>query len=508
MSNQNKGCGCVSLMGGLLLAGSASAGYFYLRGDLPWQNFDLYSATQVIPQETVLIAHVSTEEKLWSQLSNMGNPEAQAVIKRSLNLPETEQIRSWLGGVTFALVSLNNGETEILIVAGIKDKIKAWEYQQKLSKLEELEYEKVKIYQVNTEDYGQVYFAILDNYLVGGPKAEVVKRAIDSYQEGLSFQDREGLKASLSEVKLKNVLAQVYIHDLVDWRQTGENLSSDLEKIGSFNGAIGLNDQGLHLQSFVKHEPQSVTQLPSPPDKKILASLPADTWFLIHGNNLSYGWQNVVAQAQTFPEAQQAVDLIRDSFAQFSIDVDREVFGWMDQDYAIALTTTNKGFQNFNIGGIILIQMSDPQTAQTSLDKFSTLAQDTGFISLKETEINRKKITQWNSFNQPLVSHSWIDKNSLALTIGLPFQTVTEIKPAHSLLQNETYKQRVATLPDSGFGYFYLDMQPVIAQLDSYNTSVDADTRAILTSIEGMVGTTSGDKTSTKSDLIIFISQK
>lgn len=517
MSNRNPGCGCVTLVGGLLLASSASAGYFYLRGNLPWQNFTAYRATGVIPYETVLIAHVSTEAKLWSQLSKMGTPETRALIRDGIeDFPESkvilsEEVQSWLDGVTLAMVAVND-EPQLLLVGGIKDKIKAWQYQRQLQKqssqeVTESDYKKVKIYQVVSSNKQPIYFAILRDYLVAGEQIQVVERAIDTHQGAAAFQDRQGLKAFLGEIKFKNLLAQVYVDDLVDLCETVEDLSPEqknaLDKISKFTGGVGVINEGLHLQTVVNQDPQTLTKLPSRVDNKIIGSLPENTWLLLHGTNLNNEWENFVTQAQHFPEAQQVVDQIRAVFAQLSIDVDREIYGWMDGDYAIALTTNNERFQTFGIAGVIILETSDPQTANASLERVSQWANQSQFIYVNQTE----EFTEWSSYTQPLLSYGWLAKNSLAFTIGSPFQEVKDVKSNNSLRQNPTYKERIAILPKSGSSYFYLDMEPLVKQLNSYGSPIPPDLQAAITAIDGIVGNLRVEKSTTRSDLVIFIPQ-
>lgn len=512
MASQNKGCGCFTVVAGLLIAGAGGA-YLYLRGNLPWQQFNFHQASSVIPYETLAVTHVTTNQKQWSKLSDLVSPEAQKIIGSSLsiiaqsfpeeNLKTLEQdILPWVEGVSLAWV----GDNRLLVVVGIKDKIKAFQYQKNLGQkytIVTTDYRNVNINQIATQ--GNIFYsAILNNYLVIAAEKGTIELAINAQLDNSSYQDRPGIQALRQELKLKNLLMESYIDNPSD---LDPEYVEYLGQIRGFASGVGLVADGLHMQTIVKLDPSLVTSQPSSADRKFLASLPENTWLLIVGHDLKQTWGDLVTLSQNIPELEEFVREVRQGFATVSLDVDRDVFGWMDQEYAIALINSDQSTVSFGIGGLVLFKTSDPQTASNTFAQLSQLARE-NFITVQDRQIGRQTITEWYQDSELLLSQGWLNKQTLGVTIVTPWESLTTTN--QSLVQQESFKKANRYLPQKYSQYFYLDMNQLLDifknNLAMYAMFLPQETLVVLESIDSIAGVnTMSQDNSRITDIVIYM---
>ncbi|MHC5828129.1 MAG: DUF3352 domain-containing protein, partial [Nostoc sp.] len=107
----------------------------------------------------------------------------------------------------------------ILIVVGIKDKLSALNFANKLKsekgvKFQESDYEGQKIIET-TQNGKPTYSVVLNNtHLVLAPEKQAVEKAIDTFKGQSSFASKEGASSILNQgVDVKNSLAQIYVPD-------------------------------------------------------------------------------------------------------------------------------------------------------------------------------------------------------------------------------------------------------------------------------------------------------
>jgi hypothetical protein len=122
-------------------AGAGFAGYKYLHGDS--QPGDLAS---VIPADAYFAAYVSNEPEAWAKLQKFGTPAAQKIITQQITaaqqkllteskLDYAQDLQPWMGNVMVAMLPNRDNkitEPQIIIAIGIKDKLKALDFANKL----------------------------------------------------------------------------------------------------------------------------------------------------------------------------------------------------------------------------------------------------------------------------------------------------------------------------------------------------------------------------------------
>jgi hypothetical protein len=519
--------GCLVVLG--LTAVTAGGVYLYLRGQLPWQKFTPLESAKVIPESAFASSFVSTDSQAWSVLAKYGTPESRATVSQSLeqlqkklatdNINYERDVQPWIGGISFAfLPATTPGESGLLTVIGIKDKLKASEFQQKLEKqlnrkTSTSDYKNVKITAMDWQDQTTIYTAVTGDFLLLSYDKKVVESAIDTYQGQPSFSSKPEVKKLLSQsLDLPNRLATIYIDDYAGLLASGSNLppqsQQELAKVQGIVAGIGATDTGLQLQMVTKLAPETISTLPSPSRNQVLNYFPSETIAVWTGNNLQQGWQEVDKQSQNNPDLQAFLRQIRQNFQMATLDADKEVFNWMDREFAIGIVPNDQAVGGLGLGGLMIWQTSDRKSAETTLNKLNELVKSVPVIAIENNKTSGQDVTQWTSGGQSILSYAWSNNDTLAMTVGIPFQA----KPKQSLNQSPNFQASIANLPKNNLGYFFIDVEQIISKAGGLNNlptqELTPEAKAFLESVRG-IGITAimPDKTTSKIDVLFSLKQ-
>lgn len=516
--------GCLVVLG--LTAGGV---YFYLRGQLPWQKFTPLESAKVIPESAFASSFVATDPQAWSVLAKYGTPEWRATVGQGLaelqknftndKINYEQDIQPWIGGMSFAfLPATNPGESGLLTVIGIKDKLKASEFQQKLekqlnSKTSTSDYKNVKITPMDWRDGLKIYTAVVGDFLLISYDQKVLESAIDTYQGQPSFSSKPEVRKLLSQsLDLPNQLATIYIDDYAGLLASGANLPSqnrqELAKVQGIVAGIGATDTGLQLQMVTKLAPETISTLPSPSRNQVLNYFPSNTIAVWSGNNLQQGWQEVDKQSENNPELQAFLRQIRQNFQMATLDADKEVFNWMDREFAIGIIPHDQAVGGLGLGGLMIWQTSDRKSAETTLNKLNDLIKSVPVIAIEKGQISGQDVTQWTSGGQSILSYAWSNDYTLAMTVGIPFQD----KPKQSLTQSPNFQASIANLPKDNLGYFFIDVEQIIAKSGGLNNlptgELTPEAKAFLETVRGVgITATMPDKTTSKINVLFSLKQ-
>lgn len=532
MSNSKKtGCGCLPLVGAVAVLGVGAGGVYYYLNGFGGQSFTPLQAAQVVPQEALAASYVSTDNKNWSQLQQFGTPEARQLISNNLQQFQTEltqntkidyqqDVAPWVGGVMMAFLpdaTPSDGEASPLLVVGIKNKVKALEFAKKLQNqpgqtTTESDYQGVKITETTTPDGDQFNSAVLGDRLVLSSARKPVEMAIDTFKGQPSYANKEGVKPLLEkQLSLKNPLAQIYIDDYPAFvAQSGQIPSTGLAKIQQIQSVVvgvGAENEGLHLQAIATQAPDTPPSSLKPTTSDLLPYYPSDTVALISGQAISKGWSQVVEQSQTDPNLQNIIAQIRQNLRGANLDADREVFGWMDQHFSLGLMTVNPTGQ---VGGMMVIETSDRNTAEQTFNKLSQMARVIPFVQINQKPVKGTDLTEWTSPQQEvLLSYGWLKPNTAVVTLGTSFATIDTQSATSALPQSVDFQTITRGLPSPNLGYFYLDItkaQTILAQTPLV-AALSPEANAMLNSMKG-VGMTVTQSNPTTSQLDVMISLK
>jgi hypothetical protein len=489
-----------------------------------------------------MATYIDTNPESWNKLQQFGTPESKKLLAKEFqdfnqkilndsNISYEADIKPWVGGVMIAILPPDDKKTiqynlsssekpNILLVVGIKDKLAALKFANKLKdqknvKIQESDYKGQKI--IETTGQGQpTYTTVLNNdHLLFTSNKQAVEKAIDTYKGEPSFASKEGASDILSKgVDVKNSLAQIYVPDYANMVQklTALNPQSKqlppqtLAQVKSMTAGVGIDDAGLRLKAIVNLDPQlNKFQYQTTPSK-IVGQFPGETLALATGQGISKTWQTFVEQSKDYPELNQGLQQARTQLKIFQIDLDKDIFGWMNGEFGFGAIQSNQGLlANVGFGGALVLDTSDRKTAEATFTKLDNLAKQQS-LNVAQRNIGGKNVTEWQIPQQgALVAHGWLDNDTVFLAIGGPVAETLANRQGAALDQSETFKTVTGSLQQPNGGYFYLDMDKTAAILQR-SSAQNPEATAILSSIRGIgVTVNSPSKSMTQMEMLLSL---
>ncbi|WP_341526177.1 DUF3352 domain-containing protein [Nostoc sp. UHCC 0302] len=539
----------------VVVAGSVAA-YMYLKGPSGDSSGALGSA-KLVPSTALIATYITTDPQAWAKLQQFGTPEAQKLVAKGLedfnkdlfkesNISYEKDLKPWVGGVMIAVLPPNQTkpaqqklpsgtssiqqEPNILMIVGIKDKLAALDFAKKLKeqkgvKTQESDYKGQKIIET-TEKGKPTYSVVLNNtHVVFSPEKQAVEKTIDTYKGQPSFASKEGASSILAKsVNIKNALAQIYVpnygelvQQLVAANPQATQLPpqtlAQLKQVKSMVAGIGVDDAGVRLKAIANLDPQlNKFQYQTSPGK-IVGQFPLDTLALVSGNDINRGWQTIVEQSKDYPDFKQALEQVRGQLKSVNIDLDKEVFGWMNGEFGFAAIPSNQGvLASVGVGGALVFDTSDRKTAEATFTKLDTLAKAQQ-INIANRNIGGKDVTEWQIPQQgALLAHGWLDQDTLFVAVGGPIGDAIADRKTPSLDNSDNFKAVTASLQKPNGGYFYLDMDKTVSLVNRFagvSQPIPPEANAILSSIRGLgLTATSPDKSSSELEMLLALKPK
>lgn len=520
-----------------VVVASGVAGYVYFRGGFGDSASPLASA-KIVPDEAIAASFISPDSKAWAQLQKFGTPEARNLINKSLqdankqalaesNIDYEKDLKPWIGGVTIAVLPPNPTKPtqtttpesfNVLMVVKIKDKVSALNFANKLKerknvKNTETDYKGQKITESIEGTSDPVYSSILNNeYVVVAPEKIGVQKAIDTFKGEPSFATKKGANSLLAKgLNIANPIAQVYFPDYgsvveqliassPNASQIPPETLAQLKQVKSLVAGVGVDNDGLRLKALADVDPQLLKNQYQA-SGKLVEILPAETIALITGAGISKGWTAFSQQAKNLPQVNLGLDLARVQLQNYNLDLDKDVFGWMDGEFAFAAIGSKQGLlAPIGFGGALLIDTSNRPAAEATLSKLDGIAK-TSLVSVAPRNIGATAVTEWQVPGQgALLGHGWLDKDTVFIALGGPIADIVATKQSQLLTSSNNFKAATNSLPKPNAGYFYLDMDKTVALINANAQAgaITPETKAILDSIRGigMSASTPNDSTS------------
>ncbi len=511
------------------------------------------ASARVVPDDALVATYITTDPQAWSKLEQFGTPEAQKVISKSLedfnkqtladgNISYEKDLKPWIGGVMVALLPSNPAqptqatpqatpEPNVLMVVGIKDKVSALNLANRLKsqkdvKTQEIDYKGEKI----TESKGQgkaTYSAIVNNnnYLVFSQDKRSIEQAIDTVKGEPSFASKKGASEILSKgVDVQNVVAQIYVPDYAGMfeqliknspqaNQIPRQTLDQLKQVKSMVAGVGIDNDGVRMKAYANIDPKLVKYKYEPSSSKVLSQFPVNTLALISGQGISRWWKAVTEQSKDYPELNQALQQARGQLQSVSIDLDKDVFGWMDGEFGLAAIPSNQGvLAGLGFGGAFVFDTTDRKTALSTFSKIDNLVK-TQNVNVQARKIGDIDITEWQIPNQGgLLAHGWLDQDTVFIALGGPIADTLPVKGTASLDSSDSFKAITGSLQKPNGGYIYIDMEKTMPIINKFVTTaqpISPDTAAILNSIRGIgVTANSNNESTTQMEMLLSLKPK
>jgi Protein of unknown function (DUF3352) len=538
MSKTNKSkIGCLTIMSAAVIA--AGGAYFTFR-ILIGKELNPIEAAKLVPQKAVMAAYIDTDPQNWSKLEQFGTPEAQTILKNNFkelsepiedaNISYEKDIAPWLGGVMLAMLPPEKKEEpETLILIGVKNKLEALKFVNKIQndkeyKFQESKYQGISITEAKYKNEESSYSAFINDQLVIAPDREAIESSIDTFRGEPSFATKSGSQDILTRnSNLDNPLVQIYLPDYASFVQQAIETSEvnkispqtlqQLKNIESMIMGIGVNDKGINVRAIASINPKAILPKYEPVPDKLLTQFPHNTIALISGGNINETWSWFVKQAEEDSEIKPALNQWRETMSTgANLDLDKDIFSWMDDEFAIGIIPTKQNnFTNVNLGGMLMWTTTDRQSAERMLEKIEKAIIGNLFISSKQIDVDSKQITEWRTPDQKLMlAYGWLNDNSLLMTIGSSVDEIINIQPKDSLPQSDRFKEITSNLPKSNYGYFYLNFEEIAQKVNYWSQTVGqpipSEAEAFLNSITGVAFTANmPDRTTSQVDMLFSL---
>ncbi|HEY9864447.1 MAG TPA: DUF3352 domain-containing protein [Candidatus Obscuribacterales bacterium] len=485
----------------LTVCGSVAAA-FYLKTER-YKAYSPVESGKLIPDEAMMATYLSATPHVVSELKNFGTPEAQALVSQGIKIFQqqslagatinfNQDIQPWIGGVMVALLPPEGGklgsEPQLLMVVGIKNKLKAWHFAQKLQASPEIKSQQSQYRGVTlssyTEKTGKQYnVAILNDQVVIAVSPDTVKRAIDTFMGSPSLVSLSGKSDLFFEsANLANPLMTVFIADhnrltqelSGTWPEilslSGQSLSS-LKPIESMVIGVGVEEDGIRLKAMAQLRANGTVSQNLPEFGKMLDRFPSNTLALVNSHDLHQIWLEFLTLGENNRDLKKIISQIRLALQAINLDADQEVFGWMDGEFALAAIASEKGvLASLGLGGVVLIETSDRPAAEIMLNKLNTLvARGNPPINIEQRSLAGIEVTEWNDPKQgTLFGHGWLSPNIMFVAFGGPVVEAITQNPTDPLNQSQRFQEISKSLPSSHHSYVYLDIEKMTSWAMGY----------------------------------------
>lgn len=485
----------------LTVCGSVAAA-LYLKTER-YKAYSPLESGKLIPDEAMIATYVSATPHVLSELQNFGTPEAQALVSRGIKTFQQQSlagatinfnrdVQPWIGGVMVALLPADGdklgSEPQLLMVVGIKNKLKAWHFAQKLQASPEIKSQRSQYRGVSlssyTEKTGKQYsVAILNDQVVMAADPETVKRAIDTFMGSPSLVSLSG-KSDLfmKSVNLSEPLVTVFIADYdrlttdlgSTWSEvpglSSKSLSA-VKPIQSMVIGVGVEADGIRLKASAQFRPNGQVSPPTPAFGKMMDRFPSETVALVNSHDLHQMWLQLLTLGENNRDLNRIISQIRLALQAINLDADTEVFGWMDGEFALAAIASEKGvLASLGLGGVVLIETSDRPAAEIMLNKLNTLvARGNPPINIEQRTLAGIEVTEWNDPKQgTLFGHGWLSPNIMFVAFGGPVVEAMTQNPTDPLNRSQRFQEISKSLPSSHHSYVYLDIEKITSWAMGY----------------------------------------
>ena len=204
-------------------------------------------------------------------------------------------------------------------------------------------------------------------------------------------------------------------------------LSNLLSRV-TFDVLIYPETKGMHLEAHLYTEGALPPLPPSPnADHSILGLIPAATYFMGSGYDISGFWNDVSSAFSLNDVSGGLLETARSIVSLATgLDLDTEILGWMDGEYSLFLFPSQSGLLNSFFPGLgleagVLLETSNRSAAETALESLDDVI---GEDTVVPATIADYPVVNWqydidlDGTMDSVLAHTWINDDTLAFTSG------------------------------------------------------------------------------------------
>ena len=295
------------------------------------------------------------------------------------------------------------------------------------------------------------------------------------------------------------------------------------------DGFVWIQPEGLQVQASLHLKqplPLAMTGAFRSPNA-LVQRMPAVTYSMSDRSDLASFWKVAIKAIEVIPKFKKDLNSFR-SYSQKSFGLDdRDIFPWMDQEYAgFMFPTRSSIFSKFEpklelgLGGII--QTSQRPAATTALKKIEAalIKLSGGQMKVQSRSVNGQSLTSWempgfkgknDKSTVSVAAYQWASPDTLMLFSGAESSANLLPKPWRSLDQSANFKAAIAPLPTDNLGYSYMNPPAILALANRFGfaswfktpatpSDPELDASNIVNSVFSVAGTTAIQGTQISSD--------
>jgi hypothetical protein len=280
---------------------------------------------------------------------------------------------------------------------------------------------------------------------------------------------------------------------------------------GNVEALIYPQPRGLRLQGRGYYNDAFLEALASttqPASADMLNHIPEDSYGMISGHNLAGLWQELATTLAASEATQTFLAQARGFVTALTgLDLDEDVFGWMDEGFTVFLYPTRKTpLTNFapelEIGLGIALQTSDRPTAEATFATLDDLIANFD-IAVESTVINGQAATNWGDLllnpedPESLLGRTWVDEDTLLLTTSIDaLSDLVQLEPAQALPNAFRFSESTRDFPVDNQGYLFVNAAPVRELIFSLfppgpDQTGALDFRQLIAAVQALSGTVS-----------------
>jgi hypothetical protein len=411
--------------------------------------------------------------------------EIKDSILSNTQINYARDIQPWLGEeATLAVTSLdfdrnyqNGVQPGYLCAISTKNKNLAKEFlqasfsQQAIVGELELEFENYKgvnlIYQnpLTPNQKSTLASAIVGNFILFANHPKVLKEAINNVQASdLSLQQSSDYQNALKTITNPRIgIAFINLPSLSAW--IGKKPLPETPEIQQMlTLALALKSEGLVAQTAligVSGETEQKPSLNAPVEA--LRYIPSNSILTAAGKDLNHLWEQIQTGLEPESPLQQLVQQTVNKLQQpFGINIPKQIFTWVDQEYSFAVVNHAK---NQQLDWIFVIEKDGKETYIEQLDQ---IAQAKG-LSVGQFPILNTKIIAWTELTTASNNDNYTQLDAKVYGVHTNVgkyeifaSSIESLAQAlkgdeNSLLISQKFQNAITALPLNNDGYFYLD---------------------------------------------------
>ena len=499
-----------------------------------------FPETRLIPERSLLSVSMVTDPQ---KLTGGAPPEIaawQRDMEEDTGLNWAQDVQPWIGEtLTVAVVEPDlvpqreQSVAGVLLTAQTQDpqastvaleQLRDQQMEETGSEFEERHQGQVRLLIELEADSGEqmVLATFGDRYVALANDLTVMEEAIATFnqtEQASALRQDPAFTSALEDLWQSEALMFAYLNPGLLWADPELAAAYDLdltaEDLAMLQGLRGLSvisqwqPEGLLVRGQADVDPESLwgSVAAGTVPGEVVQRLPGEALVVITGHGLAQSWQRNLDQLAADPEAMEGLQMVRQLFAATTqLDLDQDLIGWMDGEFAAVMVPDSTHCQQCPFGGMLALQTSQQEQAQASLEQIDQFVQGYGVQVEQDAD---QVIWKDPFFGQPLIHRSWL-ADFLVIGSNDEAQATFAGEGGTPLPEVEPFKSLYESLPQPNYGYVMVNGQGLLelveeTQPEAFATA-DPETREALELFTGL-GITSypWDEDSYRMDLLLTV---